>query len=134
MLSAYENNERLPTLGTLERLAGAVGLVPVIAFVPRPDIAMARLSDAFLSLPGADEVWLHGSYACFADSEREEVPDDIDVLIIGNVDVGLACKAAREAEHGLGLYVDVLVLAAERWNGNSGFVRSVRSRPLVRIG
>lgn len=47
-------------------------------------------------------LWLHGSYARFVGGDREDVPNDIDVLVVGTIEVGLAYEAARSAGAGLG--------------------------------
>jgi hypothetical protein len=62
-------------------------------------------------------------------------PGDVDVVIIGEPDVDEVYEACREAGAALGQEVNAVVLAQQEWRSRrSGFVREIRSGPLVAIG
>ncbi len=62
------------------------------------------------------------------------MPDDIDLLVIGNPDRHALADAVAEAETVLRREVNVRRVAAAAWaNDNSSFKRTVLSRPVVDV-
>lgn len=131
-LSAYERGDKSPTLETLDRLSASVGLIPVVSFVPSPARVIASLRDRFSPVPGVEEIWIFGSFVRLAEGDRAVAPNDIDVLVVGTPSRAEAGKAARLADQDIGFHVDLAVLPRAEWQGPSGFVRTVRQRPMLR--
>lgn len=89
-----------------------------------------RLSD----VDGIDEAFLYGSWASRYLGHAGPPPGDVDLLVVGSPDVHGVRGAARAAARELGREVNPTVLSREEWHDEaSGFVRTVRGRPLVRL-
>lgn len=83
---------------------------------------------------GIAETYLFGSWARRYAGEPGAPPGDIDVLIIGEPDVDEVYNACRDAGAELGQEVNPVLLTADEWKARrSGFVRQVRSGPLVPV-
>jgi DNA-binding transcriptional ArsR family regulator len=91
------------------------------------------LEDALTPLPGIERAYVHGSWAARYHGEPGPPPADVDLLVIGTPNVQAVRGAAREAARELGRDVSPTVLSPEEWDGESGFVRTVRRRPLVEL-
>jgi predicted nucleotidyltransferase len=93
------------------------------------------LAERLEGLEGVDEAYLFGSWARRYEGEPGAPPGDIDVVIIGEPDVDEVYEACREAGAVLGQEVNPVILTQQEWRGRrSGFVREIRSGPLVTIG
>lgn len=96
-----------------------------------PEAVLAELLDG---VEGIDEAFLFGSWAARYAGEWGPSPADVDLLVIGDPDPRLIEDLAAEAEDRIGLPVQPVVVAPESWGSRpSGFVRTVRDRPLVPI-
>jgi predicted nucleotidyltransferase len=93
------------------------------------------LAERLERLEGVDEAYLFGSWARRYEGEPGAAPGDIDFVIIGEPDVDEVYEACREAGAILGQEVNPVILTQQEWRGRrSGFVREIRSGPLVAIG
>jgi predicted nucleotidyltransferase len=95
----------------------------------------AVLAEVLVGVRGVDEAYIYGSWAARYAGEVGPVPNDIDVLIVGDADDDDLFDAANAAESRLGREVNVRRVAPKTWHGNRAdpFLTSVRSRPLVAI-
>lgn len=94
----------------------------------------AIVARAFGDLAGADAVVLFGSWAARYRGRRGPAPNDVDVLVIGDVDLDAAHDAADTAEAEIGLPVQATVRSRASWlDAGESFLREVRSRPLVPV-
>ena len=85
-------------------------------------------------LAGLHAAYVYGSWARRAAGEPGPEPADIDVLVVGDVDVEDARDRADAASGDLGRDVNVSVLSRAEWeHPRSGFVRHVRDSPLVTV-
>lgn len=83
---------------------------------------------------GVDEAFLYGSWASRYLGHEGPPPGDVDVLVVGSPDVHRVREAARDAARELGREVNSTVLSRDEWDDEaSGFVRTVRDRPLIRL-
>lgn len=88
------------------------------------------LRDALRSIEGIDEAWIYGSWA----DSAERSPEDIDVLVIGDPDVGVLYDAVQRVEEVVGRPVNVTVRSSDEWyQGSGGFEESVRAKPRIVI-
>ncbi|WP_236655670.1 MarR family transcriptional regulator [Streptacidiphilus carbonis] len=96
---------------------------------------VAVLGDLLLPLAGVEEAHIYGSWAARYSGERGGVPNDVDVLVVGNPDEDELFEAARSAERLLGREVNVHRVSPARWRepGTDPFLTSVQSRPTVRL-
>jgi DNA-binding transcriptional ArsR family regulator len=102
-------------------LRKAVGPVPV-------------LRRALQAIPGIDEAYVYGSWARRYLGDAGPEPQDVDVLVVGDVDVDRVTRACRRTEKELGREVNPTVVSASEWRtGRSGFLTELRRDPLVPI-
>ncbi len=95
----------------------------------------AVLGGLLATIPGVREAYIYGSWAARYKGEPGPVPNDVDVLVVGDVDEDVLFDAARDAQRRLGREVNVHRVSARAWRNPAGdpFLASVRSRPLVPI-
>jgi predicted nucleotidyltransferase len=86
------------------------------------------LREALADVHGIDEAWIYGSWA----DPAEASPADIDVLIVGDPDMGELYDTVADVEEKVGRPVNVAVRSADEWHGEEGgFEQSVRSNPRI---
>jgi predicted nucleotidyltransferase len=118
-VSANRDSPYFPELETLVRKA----------FGP-----VAVLRTVLEEVPGVDEAWIFGSWARRYQGEPGAAPQDVDLLVVGDVEVDRVYAAAQAAEAQLGAAVDVTVLSRDEWEGaDRGFAAAVRAEPRVRV-
>ncbi len=94
----------------------------------------AVIAETFAGLAGAEAVAVFGSWAARYLGQPGRAPNDIDVLVIGDVDLDAIHDAADAAEDQIGLPVQATARTREAWLGaDESFIREVRSRPLVPV-
>jgi DNA-binding transcriptional ArsR family regulator len=85
-------------------------------------------------LEGLEHAFIYGSWAARYQGVHGVDPGDVDVLLVGDFDRALAHKIALKATERVGKEVTVNNLSAEEWNqAESGFVQTLRSRPMVSL-
>jgi len=120
------------------RMLSANGDYPLIAPLTQIIAATygpgALVEEAFAHLGGLRELAIFGSWAARIRGERGPMPGDVDVLLVGDVSTLAAYAAADALGERLGREVNVTVLSTDRWTrADDGFVRELRSRPLVQL-
>ena len=115
-------NQQNPFFGALRRLIlGTYG----------PPIIVAQ---EFAAVEDALAVVLFGSWVARYCGVPGRVPNDVDVLIIGDVDRDSVDDAAERAEELIGLPVQATVRTAAQWRAaREAFIKEVRQRPLVPV-
>lgn len=95
----------------------------------------AVIGEALSSVCGVDEAHIYGSWAARYQGESGPIPNDVDVLVVGNADEDELFEVARRCEALLGREVNMHQTAASRWKqaSDDAFLRTVLSRPLVQI-
>ena len=94
----------------------------------------AVLAEHLTEVDGIQEAYLFGSWARRYTGEAGPPPGDIDLVVIGEPDVDEVYEACRKAGAVLGQEVNPVILGPEDWKARrSGFVREVRSGPLVTV-
>jgi|SRR5680860_63924 len=94
------------------------------------------LTELLAPLTGIDEVLIYGSWAARYHQHPGDVPNDIDVLVIGKPDPDDLFEAAQVASERLGREVNVHRISKAAWqdpNGKDPFITSVRERPQVAL-
>jgi predicted nucleotidyltransferase len=118
---------RLVRANTAHPLHDAVRRVILATYGPPAVIARE-----FDTIAGADAVVLFGSWAARYLGEPGRAPNDIDVLVIGDVDRDAVDDAAERAERRIGVPVQATVRTRGQWRSDrDSFIKEVRSRPLV---
>lgn len=84
--------------------------------------------------PGVRSAFIYGSWASRYLGETGPVPEDIDVVLVGDVAPRRVEELEAEAEDKLGLHVQLTVLPEREWEAPThGFTKTVRQRALVQI-
>lgn len=86
------------------------------------------------SIDGIEQAFLYGSWASRYLGAEGDAPEDVDLLVVGSPDVAVVRRAARAASRELGRNVNPTILSPSEWeDARSGFVRTVRERPLLNL-
>ena len=119
---------RLLRANTTSRVVPALTDLLLATFGPAPIVA-----EEFAGLR-AIKIALFGSWAARYRGEPGPAPNDVDVLLIGEIDREDAYEAARRAEHRLGFPVNPNLLTASRWDsGDDPLTRTIKSSALVEV-
>lgn len=119
LVSANEDHPLFPAIHQL--ILGTYGPPVVIA-------------ETFATLTGAEAVMIFGSWAERYLGRAGRAPNDIDILVIGEVDLDAMHDAADAAERRLGLPVQATARSRNAWlDAEESFIREVRSRPLIPV-
>lgn len=95
---------------------------------------LALLPNVLRPILGVQAAFIYGSWAARYSGEIGNDPNDVDVLVIGDVQHGELYEAAKRATELLGREVSIQSMAAERWaKSDDGFVKTLKSHPLVEI-
>ena len=93
------------------------------------------LSSLLAPVPGVSEALIYGSWAARYSGQPGPVPNDVDVLVIGEADDDELEEAARSAEGMLGRPVHIRRVSQRRWaEAADSFLRTIRSRATANIG
>jgi DNA-binding transcriptional ArsR family regulator len=92
----------------------------------------AVIEEQLSGIKGVEHAAIYGSWAARFHGAPGPQPNDIDVLVIGTVDITKVRAAAEVATKTLGKDVNVSVLTPKEWTeARTGFVRNVKDSPLV---
>ena len=95
---------------------------------------VAVLRDALADVPGIDRAFIYGSWAARYAQHPGPVPNDIDLLVIGDIDRHVLAEVLADAETTLRRDVNVRRVTRDAWDNDTGsFARTVKSRPLVNL-
>ncbi|MFN2517679.1 MAG: ArsR family transcriptional regulator [Jatrophihabitantaceae bacterium] len=94
----------------------------------------AVLETQLRGLPGVNRALIYGSWARRYHGEAGALPQDVDLMVIGNGDVNKIRSEADIASRRLGRDVNVTVLTPGEWEqGTSGFIAQLKVAPLVEL-
>lgn len=86
------------------------------------------------AVPGVEAAYIFGSWAARFHGQPGPMPRDLDVLVVGDVDLDAVYAACRNAEAVLRLDVNPVVRTGTQWErDDSGFLHEVRHGPLVHV-
>lgn len=93
------------------------------------------LTELLTGVAGVAEAYIYGSWAARYLGEPGPTPVDVDVLVIGDVDVDELDEIAYQASGRLRREVNIRRVRPTRWKhpGNDPFLASVKARPLVGV-
>lgn len=105
---------------------------PLVVLLAQSYGPIAVIPRLLSGIPGISSAEIYGSWAELRMCEYVGVPQDIDVLVVGNPSRALLDEAAREAETILGKEVNIRVVSEDLWReSNDPFLTSLRSKPRV---
>ena len=121
-----EGNVRRARAQTRHPLYGAMSQIVLAAYGPPIVVA-----EEFADIDGAEAVMLFGSWAARQAGHAGHMPNDIDVLIIGDADRDAVDLAADRVEQRLGFPTQAVVRTRQQWDdGDESFIRELKVRPL----
>ncbi|MEW6582038.1 MAG: ArsR family transcriptional regulator [Actinomycetota bacterium] len=86
------------------------------------------------AVSGIERAYLFGSWAARYLGQPGGDPADVDLLIVGSPPRRDVARVTRTLSQALGREVNATIVTAERWRGaGDGFIRQVRSGPLVEV-
>jgi DNA-binding transcriptional ArsR family regulator len=93
------------------------------------------LTDLLRAVPGVVVAHIYGSWAARYKGEFGPVPNDVDVLVVGDPDEDELYDAARAAERVLGREVNIRRVSPQSWlyGRDDPFLVTVQSGPLVAL-
>jgi len=96
---------------------------------------LAVLPEALREINGVEKAFIYGSWAARYHGEPGPIPNDVDVLVVGDADRDALDDAAQQAQQRLRREVNVRRVRRLAWETETAdpFLRSVRDRPLVEI-
>jgi DNA-binding transcriptional ArsR family regulator len=119
---------RLLRANTASRIARPLTDLLLATFGPAPVVA-----EEFGPL-GAELVLIFGSWAARYHGQPGLPPNDVDVLLVGDVDRDAAYDAAQRAEARLGFPVNPTIVSVKRWNASTDpLIRTVKSSPVLTV-
>lgn len=103
----------------------------IIAYTYGP---AAVLPIALAGVDGLEKAYIYGSWAARLKRQRGPEPKDVDLILVGYMNRIEASRAASTAERLLDREINVQFVSNSEWEkGESGFIQTVKSRPLVEI-
>lgn len=91
------------------------------------------LQQALSNIEGIVEAFIYGSFAARSAGHRGEAPNDIDLMVVGNPDPAEVYAACSEIELQISLPINPTIMTETEFNGESGFLQSVRAKPVIHI-
>lgn len=95
--------------------------------------AVPLLRDALASIEGVEAAAIFGSYAARLRGESGPLPQDIDVLVLGEPDPMVVFAAVRDPSQALRLPVNPTVMTRPEWAEKTAFTEQVRLGLLVPV-
>jgi len=122
-------NVRLVSADTTHRLTRPLTDLLAATYGPLPVMA-----DLLAPVADVDEAFIYGSWAARYQGQPGPVPVDLDVVVVGSVDLDVLDDIERAARDRLGFEVNIQRVSPEAWNaGDDPFLAHVQSQPIVTI-
>ena len=99
-----------------------------IAFGPVP-----KLRAALQEIPGISRVLIFGSFAHRELGHHGSLPHDIDVLVVGEPDVGKIYAVCRRLTKELGWVMNPTIMSENEWKADTPFLRTVRKGGFISV-
>lgn len=130
VLEARRGNQRVVRADTANAVFGPLASLLEVTFGPAP-----VLRELLLGVDGVREAYIYGSWAGRYAQQPGPVPKDIDVLVIGAVDLDVLDDVAAAAGRRLGREVSIRRVRPAAWDhaDGDGFKMTVTSRPMVAL-
>jgi DNA-binding transcriptional ArsR family regulator len=120
---------RLVSRNTETRVYEPLARLLMVTFGPEMVIA-----EEFARVTGAHAVYIFGSWAARHEGVQGPEPNDVDVLVVGDVDRDDLFDAAERAEARLGLSVNPVARSVSDWsNLTDPFLQQLQGSPLVGV-
>lgn len=95
---------------------------------------LALLPEILRGVAGVEKAFIYGSWAARFDGESGPDPQDIDVIVVGDIDRTELFEAAQRATKEIGRETNIRSATRRQWDDAKDlFLRNVKDRPLVPI-
>lgn len=85
-------------------------------------------------LEGIEEAWIFGSFAERWHGRAGPVPNDVDLLVVGEVEVDAVWSVTAELSRELGIEVNPVIRTSDEWAAErTGFAQAVREGPRIDV-
>ena len=130
VISRMQGRNRLVRANADHPLFGPMSEIIAATYGPVP-VLRALLAE----VPGLEAAYLYGSWAARRHGARGGPPRDVDVLVVGRVDVSDLVDVEERARALIGLEVNIHRTTAQAWAEpeTNTFLTTVRSRPLITL-
>ena len=127
-------SDRIGNMRILHANEGSPYFAPLADLLLRAFGPRALLESRLRRIRGVDRAYLFGSWASRYLGEEGGEPEDVDVVVVGATDVRDVRAAARAVAKEIGREVNPVVVSPAEWERKpSGFVETIRSRPMVEL-
>ena len=104
-------------------------LTEILEYVFGPRVVIA---EEFARIPGISRLLIFGSWAARHSGEPGPVPNDIDVLVVGDADRGAVYAASDRAQERIGMPVNAVLASTRRWETDAdALIRQVKAAPVI---
>jgi DNA-binding transcriptional ArsR family regulator len=125
--AAEVGRSRVLTASTDHPLARPLTEILEYVYGPR-----AVIADEFSSIDGLSRLFIFGSWAARHSGDVGRVPNDIDVLVVGDADRADVYAAADRAQHRVGMPINAVLASARRWETDADtLIRQVKATPVI---
>jgi DNA-binding transcriptional ArsR family regulator len=131
VIDSRRGTSRLIRAATDTPVARALTDLLAVTYGPLP-----VLTDMLSGVPGIMQAFIYGSWAARYSGEPGPVPNDVDVLVIGDVNRSTLYKIAENAQRRLGREVNAQRVPPDYWENPDpadSFLKTVREQPLVEL-
>jgi hypothetical protein len=96
---------------------------------------LGQLGDALRTVGGIEEALIFGSWAARYEGEPGPPPRDVDLLVVGDVDLRAVRRACQPVQKTLRVEINPIVLTAAEWKATEPdpFVAQLKSQALVPV-
>lgn len=91
------------------------------------------LEHALSGIDGIDYAFLYGSFAARMLGHEGPPPQDVDLMVVGHPSADHVYEVCESVSNQVGRPVNPNILSAEELAASSGFVETVKSRPVVPV-
>lgn len=123
-----EGRNRLIRANTNMAIAEPLTNLLALTYGPLP-----ILEDALSGVAGIERAFLYGSWAKRYSGDSGQVPNDIDLGIVGTLATDDVYELILEQEAKLAREINYTIFSEADWNAGSPLIRHIKSSPLVDI-
>lgn len=125
-----DGNNRLITVNRKYPLYQPLKEIILSAYGPVP-----ILRSMLKGNPNIEEAFIFGSWAARREGAPGHTPNDIDVLVIGEISISQMMDLRERASKLLHTEINLQRVPPKEWahNNQSGFYRTIKSQPLIKL-
>lgn len=96
---------------------------------------LGRLGEVLSGLEGIEDAFVFGSWAVRYSGEPGPYPRDVDVVVVGEVELPSVRRVCRELEHSLRVEINPVVVTCADWGSHDPepFIAQLKQQPLTPI-